>query len=81
MMFALLAFITKRLFEENRDDEAKMWSELQTKDSLPAKRLTQMVFALGGTIRLRLSQNAQKQKSKAYCGSTRPSGCRPMQTS
>jgi hypothetical protein len=43
-----LAFITKRLFEENKDDEAKMWSELQTKDPLPAKNLTQMVFALGG---------------------------------
>jgi hypothetical protein len=43
-----LAFITKRLFEENRDDEGKMWSELQTKDSLPAKNMTQMVFALGG---------------------------------
>jgi hypothetical protein len=43
-----LAFITKRLLEENRDNEAKMWSELQTKDLLPAKDLTQMVFALGG---------------------------------
>jgi hypothetical protein len=43
-----LAFITKRLYEENRDDEGKMWSELQTKDPLPAKNLTHMVFALGG---------------------------------
>lgn len=43
-----LAFITKRLFEENKDDEAKMWSELQTKDALPARNITQMVFALGG---------------------------------
>jgi hypothetical protein len=43
-----LAFITKRLFEENRDDEARMWNELQTKDTLPARNLTQMVFALGG---------------------------------
>jgi hypothetical protein len=25
-----------------------MWSELQTKDLLPAQNLTQMVFALGG---------------------------------
>jgi hypothetical protein len=43
-----LSFITKRLLEQNKDDEAKMWSELQTKDPLPAKNLTQMVFALGG---------------------------------
>jgi hypothetical protein len=43
-----VAFITKRLFEQNKDDEAKIWSELQTKDPLPAKNLTQMVFALGG---------------------------------
>lgn len=43
-----LAFITKRLYEENRDDEGKMWSELQTKDPLPAKNVTHMVFALGG---------------------------------
>jgi len=43
-----VAFITKRLFEQNKDDEAKIWSELQTKDPLPTKNLTQMVFALGG---------------------------------
>ncbi|MCU1249361.1 MAG: hypothetical protein JWQ49_2390 [Edaphobacter sp.] len=43
-----VAFITKRLFEDKRDDEAKIWSELQTKDSVPAKNVTQMVFALGG---------------------------------
>lgn len=43
-----VAFITKRLFEEKRDDEAKIWSELQTQDSVPAKNVTQMVFALGG---------------------------------
>jgi len=43
-----VAFITKRLFEDQRDDEAKIWSELQTKESIPAKNVTQMVFALGG---------------------------------
>jgi hypothetical protein len=43
-----VAFITKRLLEQDRDDEAKMWSELQTKDPLPGKTITQMVFALCG---------------------------------
>jgi len=43
-----LAFVTKRLFEENRDAEATMWNELQTREPLPAKNITQMVFALGG---------------------------------
>jgi hypothetical protein len=43
-----LAFITKRLFEENKDTEAAMWSALQTKDPIPAKNITHMVFALGG---------------------------------
>ena len=43
-----VAFITKRLFEDNRDKEAQMWNELQTKDPLPTKNHTQMVFALGG---------------------------------
>jgi hypothetical protein len=43
-----VAFITKRLFEDKRDDEAKIWSELQTKETIPAKNVTQMVFALGG---------------------------------
>jgi len=43
-----LAFITKRLFEQNKDDEAKIWNELQTKESLPAKNVVQMVFGLAG---------------------------------
>lgn len=43
-----VAFITKRLFEDKRDDEAKIWNELQTKETIPAKNVTQMVFALGG---------------------------------
>jgi hypothetical protein len=43
-----VAFITKRLFEDKRDDEAKIWSEIQTKESVAAKNVTQMIFALGG---------------------------------
>jgi hypothetical protein len=43
-----VAFITKRLFEDKRDNEAKIWNELQTKETIPAKNVRQMVFALGG---------------------------------
>lgn len=43
-----VAFIAKRLYEEKRDPEAAMWNDLLTKDPLPAKSHTQMVFALGG---------------------------------
>jgi hypothetical protein len=59
-----VAFITKRLFEENKDDEAKIWSELQTKESLAAKNVTQMVFALGGNDPTPALAKCPKAKAK-----------------
>ena len=59
-----ISFITKRLLEQNKDDEAKIWSELQTKDPLPAKNLTQMVFALGGNDPTPALAKCPKAKAK-----------------
>jgi HamA len=59
-----VAFITKRLFEDNRVEEAKMWSELQTDDPLPAKNHTQMVFALGGNDPTPALKKCPKSKIK-----------------
>jgi hypothetical protein len=59
-----VAFITKRLFEEKKDDEAIIWSELQTKDSVPAKNVTQMVFALGGNDPTHALGKCPKAKAK-----------------
>jgi len=43
-----LAFITKRLYEEKRDAEAKVFQDLQCASAIPAKNLTHLVFALAG---------------------------------
>lgn len=43
-----LAFITKRLYEENRDDEAQVFRDLQTSGGIAAKRITHMIFAFSG---------------------------------
>jgi hypothetical protein len=43
-----LAFITKRLYEEKRDAEAKIFQDLQCAGTIAAKNLTHLVFALAG---------------------------------
>jgi len=43
-----LAFITKRLYEEERDDEAEVFRDLQTAAAIPARSITHMIFALSG---------------------------------
>ena len=43
-----LAFITKRLYEEKRDNEAKIFQDLQCTSSIAAKNLDHLVFALAG---------------------------------
>lgn len=43
-----LAFITKRLYEEKRDAEAKVFQDLQCASTIPAKNLNHIVFALAG---------------------------------
>ena len=43
-----LAFITKRLYEEKRDAEAKVFQDLQCSGSISAKSMRHMIFALAG---------------------------------
>lgn len=43
-----LAFITKRLYEENRDQEAKLFQNLQVDGGLAAKNVVHLIFALAG---------------------------------
>lgn len=43
-----LAFITKRLYEENRDPEAKVFQDLQASGAIAAKNVTHLIFALSG---------------------------------
>jgi len=43
-----LAFITKRLYEENRDAEAKVFQELQSEGAISSKNVRQLIFALAG---------------------------------
>ena len=43
-----LAFITKRLYEEKRDVEAKIFQDLQSAGTIAAKRLNHLIFALAG---------------------------------
>lgn len=43
-----LAFIAKRLYEEDRDAEAKVFQDLQTASSIAPNQITHMIFALCG---------------------------------
>jgi hypothetical protein len=43
-----LAFITKRLYEQNRDQEAKVFEDLQVDGALPSKSVLHLIFALAG---------------------------------
>jgi hypothetical protein len=43
-----LAFITKRLYEENRDAEAKVFENLQCRNAIAAASLTHLFFVLSG---------------------------------
>jgi len=43
-----LAFITKRLYEEKRDAEAKIFQDLQCAGPIATKNLSHLVFALAG---------------------------------
>jgi hypothetical protein len=44
-----LAFITKRLYEEQRDSEARVFQNLQCNGSISAKNVKHMIFALAGS--------------------------------
>lgn len=43
-----LAFITKRLYEENRDAEAKVFQDLQSEGAISSKNISHLIFALAG---------------------------------
>jgi len=43
-----LAFITKRLYEENRDAEAKVFQDLQCDGGMSSKNITHMIFVVAG---------------------------------
>lgn len=43
-----LAFITKRLYEDKRDAEAKVFQDLQCEGALSGKNLSHLIFALAG---------------------------------
>lgn len=59
-----LAFITKRLYEEKRDDEAKVFQDLQCVGSIAAKNVTHMIFALSGTDPTKHLADAPKSKHR-----------------
>jgi len=43
-----LAFITKRLYEENRDAEAKVFQDLQSQGAISSNSVSHLIFALAG---------------------------------
>jgi hypothetical protein len=43
-----LAFITKRLYEENRDNEAEVFKRMQSDGALTAKQVVHLIFAFAG---------------------------------
>lgn len=43
-----LAFITKRLYEDKRDAEAKVFQDLQLEGAISAKNLQHLIFVLAG---------------------------------
>jgi hypothetical protein len=57
-----LAFITKRLYEENRDDEARVFQDLQVEGTIAAKNLKHLIFALSGNDPSEHLAKAQKSK-------------------
>ncbi|MBV9268039.1 MAG: DUF1837 domain-containing protein [Acidobacteriaceae bacterium] len=59
-----LAFITKRLYEENRDSEAKIFQDLQCAGTIAARNLTHMIFALSGNDPAKHLAEAPKSKHR-----------------
>lgn len=57
-----LAFITKRLYEQKRDAEAKVFQDLQCDGSISAKSMRHMIFALAGNNPSPLLATGKKSK-------------------
>jgi hypothetical protein len=62
---ATLAFIMKRLYEENRDQEAKVFEGLQVDGALPARNVLHLIFALAGKDPTKHLAAAPKPKNSA----------------
>lgn len=65
-----LAFITKRLYEEKRDAEARVYQKLQCDAAIPATSITQNIFVLAGNDPRAALERAPKPK---HAGITRES--------
>lgn len=57
-----LAFITKRLYEEKRDAEAKVFQDLQAEGAMSPKNVTHLIFVLSGNDPSVHLASAQKSK-------------------
>jgi hypothetical protein len=57
-----LAFITKRLYEDKRDAEAKVFQDLQCEGANSAKNVTHLIFALAGNDPSKHLANGPKSK-------------------
>jgi hypothetical protein len=59
-----LAFIAKRLYEVNRDDEARVFQDLQCAGAIAARAVTHMIFALSGNDPAKHLADAPKSKHR-----------------
>lgn len=59
-----LAFITKRLFEENRDTEARVYQKLQAEGAMSARTITHGIFVLAGNDPSNALGQAPKSRHK-----------------
>ena len=57
-----LAFITKRLYEENRDKEAKIFQDLQAEGAISSKNVHHLIFVLSGNDPSKHLSSAAKSK-------------------
>ena len=57
-----LAFITKRLYEEKRDDEANVFRDLQVEGTIAAKNMKHLTFAFAGNDPSKLLAEGPKSK-------------------
>jgi HamA len=57
-----LAFITKRLYEENRDTEARIFQRLQVDGAITTKNLKHFIFAFAGNDPSKCLAQAAKSK-------------------
>jgi HamA len=59
-----LAFITKRLYEQKRDKEARVFQDLQVAGAVSAKNVKHLIFALAGNDPSKLLAGGPRSKHK-----------------